>query len=318
MQRARDEAAVPEHVTANQRPEAEHDSKLSFAASGHLPPVSEMGEMAMLSPSDRAYGHAPAKADKDGGDDLSSNGRIMEREAEIDGQAIETASRRYNIPEVDILAIITHESRGVATANAGARQKDHGSHAASGLMQVTHETWKATQASHPELRQYPFEQYRYVRHVNILVGTAALSDKRDALARLGIPADSRNIAALTTMAYNAGEGIVSDAYERAVRAGAAHPDVACLGAEYLKPAIAKYPSVYKYYLTGGGKSRNPQRSVQKAIDLKYTEISRYPHEVEMLIAEATEHQLTDISDDVPVQNHVELAQADDKQRDPSV
>jgi soluble lytic murein transglycosylase-like protein len=307
MQRARDEAAVPEHVTANQQPEAEHDSKLSFAAAGPIPPVTEMGQMAMLSPSERAYGSH---------DELSANGQIMQHEAELDGKAIETASRRYNIPEVDILAIITHESRGVATANAGARQKDHGSHAASGLMQVTHETWKATQESHPELRQYPFEKYRYVRHINILVGTAALSDKRDALARLGIPADSSNIAALTTMAYNAGEGIVSDAYERAVRAGAAHPDVACLGAEYLKPAIAKYPSVYKYYLTGGGKSRNPQRSVQKAIDLKYNEISRYPHEVEMLIAEANKHELTDTSEDVPMQAQVEVAEAD-KSRDPT-
>jgi hypothetical protein len=316
MQRARDEAAGPELVPANQRPEAEHDAKLSFAAGGNLPPVSEMGQMAMLSPSDRAYGQ-PAGAEKESNDPLSSNGRIMERESELDGKAIETASKRYNIPEVDILAIITHESRGIATANAGSSQKDHGRHAASGLMQVTHETWKATQENHSELAQFSFEQYRYVRNINILVGTAALSDKRDSLARLGIPSDSKNIAALTTMAYNAGEGIVSAAYERAVKAGVEHPDVACLRPEFLKPAIAKYPSVYKYYLTGGGKSRNPHHSVQKAIDLKYNEISRYPHEVEMLIAEANEHGLADTSEDVPMQEHVELAEVETS-RNPTV
>jgi hypothetical protein len=313
MHRARDEAVVPEPAKANQHSEAEHDQKLSFASGGQIPPVSEMGQMAMLSPSDRAYGR---NDDKQSDEPLSANGRIMERTSEADGKAIEAASKRYNIPEVDILAIITHESRGVATANAGSSQKDHGAHAASGLMQVTHETWKHTQTNHPELAQYPFEKYRYVRHINIMVGTAALSDKRDSLARLGIPSDSKNIAALTTMAYNAGEGIVSDAYERAVKAGAEHPDVACLRAEFLKPAIAKYPSVYKYYLTGGGKSRNPQRSVQKAIDLKYNEISKYPHEVEMLIAEANEHGLADTSEDVPMQAQVELAEAD-KSRDPT-
>ena len=108
----------------------------------------------------------------------------MQRIADQHEGAIEEASRRYGIPEVDILAVITHESRGVASANAGARQRDRGRNAASGLMQVTHETWKHTQTRHAELARYPFHTHRYTPRVNILVGTAALADKREALERL--------------------------------------------------------------------------------------------------------------------------------------
>lgn len=219
--------------------------------------------------------------------------------ADRDEDAIEEASKRYGVPEVDILAVITHESRGVATANAGARQKDKGKNAASGLMQVTHETWKNTQNNHPELARYAFHAYRYDRRVNILVGTAALADKREALERLGVDANGENGTALTTMAFNAGEGIVSDAYRRAEQAGSRNPAEDCLKPEYLKPAIAKYPSVYSYYLTGGGKSKNPQRTKERAVELKYLEISKYPQKVENLIAEANEHDMVDEDVDLP-------------------
>jgi hypothetical protein len=101
------------------------------------------------------------------------------------------------------------------------------------------------------------------------------------------------------MAFNAAEGIVADAYHRALHAGARDPGEECLRAEYLKPAIAKYPSVYSYYLTGAGKSRNPKHSVERAIELKFEEISKYPVAVEQLVAEAHEHGMADDSHDLP-------------------
>lgn len=285
---------------------AEHENPLKMSHAGAIPPVASMGEMAALSASDKAYGtHAAPERE------LSPGGEIMEREVELDGKTIEEASRRYGIREVDILAIITQESRGDADANAGASQKDKGKNAASGLMQVTRATWDQTIKNHPELAKYGFWTHRYDRRANILVGTAALADKKDALERLGVPGNVGNSAALLTMAYNAGEGIVAEAYERARDAGVEHPDEACLRAEYLKPAIAKYPSVYSYYLTGGGKGKNPKRSKQRAIDLKFQEISKYPSAVEMLVAEAEEHDLaTTTEEDMPLQSPVMTAEAE--------
>ena len=178
-------------------------------------------------------------------------------------------------------------------------------------MQVTHETWKNTQNNHPELAQYGFHAYRYDRRVNILVGTAALADQRTALKRLGVDATGENGTALTTMAFNAGEGIVSDAYHRAERAGSRNPAEDCLKPEYLKPAIAKYPSVYSYYLTGGGKGKNQQRTKERAIELKYLEISKYPNKVEMLIAEANEHEMVEEEIEMPFEDETRLASNDD-------
>lgn len=249
--------------------------------------------MAMLSPSERAYDGGRGRDNDESNEPLSAKGKIMARVADTHEGAIEEASKRYGIPEADIMAIITQESLGDIDANAGASQRDRGRYAASGLMQVTAETWKNTQNNHPELAKYAFESYRYNPRINILVGTAALADKIDALKRLGVKTAPENATAIATMAYNAGEGIVAEAYRRAVAAGSKQPDEDCLKPEYLKPAIGKYPSVYKYYLTGGGKGRNPGRTVQKAIDLKYQEISKYPNAVEMLVAEAEEHDLAE-------------------------
>ena len=315
MQRSSHDDAFRAHV----QPSAEHGEReaepLHLSAGGSHTPLIPGAETAGLSASDRGY-NAPAGGDRDDDGPLSANGKIMEREMEIDGKVIAEASKRYKIPEVDILAVITQESRGVVTANAGARQKDHGRHAASGLMQVTEATWRQTVSNHSELSGFGFASHRYDRRANILVGTAALHDKRSALERLGVPANGENATALTTMAFNAGEGIVSDAYHRAVHAGARDPADACLRAEFLKPAIAKYPSVYAYYLTGGGKSKNPQRSVQRAIDLKFNEISKYPTGVEMLIAEANEHELaTTLEDDMPHRDPTMLASADERSED---
>lgn len=285
----RDRRAEPAHEQIEQPPveaEAEGGERTRFSSDGPIPPVAHGAGQAEPTASERAYGP------------LTSGGRVMEHEAEVDGDAITEASHKYGIAEADILAVITQESRGNPHANAGAAQKDHGRHAASGLMQVTAATWKATQEKHHELVNYSFEVYRYDRRVNILVGTAALADKRDALTRLGIPA-SAVTGALETMAFNAGEGIVADAYHRAVHAGERDPGDACLQAEFLKPAIAKYPSVYAYYLTGAGKKANPQRSVERAIDLKFREISKYPVAVEELVAEADEHQISDTELDMP-------------------
>lgn len=288
----RERRTEPAHVETEQESletEAEGGGERTrFSAAGPLPPVVNAAEPAGPSASERAYGEHG----------LSSGGKVMEHEEQVDGAAVAEASQRYDIPEVDILAVITQESRGKATANAGARQHDHGRHAASGLMQVTASTWKATQHKHPELAHYAFETHRYDRRVNILVGTAALADKRHALTKLGVPPDAVN-GALATMAFNAGEGIVAKAYHNAVHGGSQNPGDDCMRAEYLKPAIAHYPSVYAYYLTGAGKSKNPHRTVEKAIDLKFHEISKYPVAVENLVAEAEEHHMADDELDMP-------------------
>jgi hypothetical protein len=279
---------------------------MRFSNSGPLPPVMGEGHATRRSPSELAYGGEHGH----GQGPMTASGHLMAHEMDVDHAAIAEASKRYSIPEVDILAVIIQESHGTSTANAGAHQGDHGAHAASGLMQVTESTWRQTQQHHSDLAGYSFTTHRYDRRINILFGTAALSDKRAALERLGVPANGANATALTTMAFNAGEGIVSDAYHRAVRGGAAHPAVDCLKAEYLKPAIAKYPSVYSYYLTGGGKSKNPGHSVARAVELKFLEISKYPTGIENLIAQADEHQLADTGEDVP-HDQVLLAKADE-------
>jgi hypothetical protein len=292
--------AAPAHdVVDLAAPEAAQPSPLQFSNQGSLPPVvnGQLGPEAATA-SERAYGPAPAP--------LSAAGQIMAGVAERDDRAIQEASQRYGVPEVDILAVITQESRGNARANAGGR--DHGRHAASGLMQVTEGTWRSTQNRHPELAQYGFAAYRYDRRINILVGTAALKDKREALEGLGVPCVGPNATALTIMAFNAGEGIVSAAYHLAEEGGSPNPAADCLQEQYLKPAIARYPSVYSYYMTGGGRRLNPHHSVQRAIDLKFREISRYPTQVQMLIAEATEHDLAEGTvDDMPLQTEKQLA-----------
>ena len=209
---------------------------------------------------------------------------VMDEVGDDNRAQIAEASRRYNVPVAHVEAIITQESRGDLDANAGARQRDRGRHAASGLMQVTESTWRDTQRLHPELAQYAFATHRYNRRVNILVGTAALADKRQALSSAGIDMEhSQNAAMLTSMAYNAGQALVTRAYELARDGGSEHPDVDCLRAQYLKPAIRAFPSVYAYYLTGGGKSRNPRRTVERAVDLKFEEISRYPIQIAMML-----------------------------------
>ncbi len=62
---------------------------------------------------------------------------VMDNVGDDNRTQIAEASRRYNVPVPHIEAIITQESRGDLDANAGARQRDRGRHAASGLMQVT-------------------------------------------------------------------------------------------------------------------------------------------------------------------------------------
>jgi soluble lytic murein transglycosylase-like protein len=209
---------------------------------------------------------------------------VMDDVADDNAHAIEEASRRYDVPVAHIQAIITQESRGDHDANAGARQRDRGRHAASGLMQVTEATWRNTQRNHPELARYPFSTYRYDRRINILVGTATLADKRQALEDRGIRVGrNEDSAMLMSMAYNAGEGLVEFAYDHAVQAGSANPAADCLKAQHLMPAIREFPSVYAYYLTGGGKKHNPRRTVERAVELKFQEISRYPIQIAMLL-----------------------------------
>lgn len=209
---------------------------------------------------------------------------VMDDVAEDNARAIEEASRRYDVPVAHIQAIITQESRGDHDANAGASQRDRGRRAAAGLMQVTESTWRNTQRNHPELARYPYATHRYDRRINILVGTATLADKRQALENRGITVGrNEDSAMLMSMAYNAGEGLVEAAYDHAVEAGSQNPAADCLKAEHLMPAIREFPSVYAYYLTGGGKRRNPRRTVERAVELKFQEISRYPIQIAMLL-----------------------------------
>ncbi len=275
---------------ATEEPAHEGAATTRFTDAGPKPPVVHHQGHAPAGPtaSERAYGGGEA---------------TMASEDVVDHAAIAEASKSYGIPEAEIRAIITQESRGDADANAGKHQKDHGKHAASGLMQMTESSWRQAQHTHPELAAYSFSAYRYDRKINILVGTAVLADKRAALARLGISSHSPQIAQLTSMAYNGGEGLVADAYQRARDAGSKHPDVDCLKPEYLKPAIEAYPSVYAYYLTGGGKAKNPQRTVERAVELKYLEISKYPAEITALLAADEERTKAHREDDAPVAAH---------------
>lgn len=199
---------------------------------------------------------------------------------------IKEASDTYGISVRQIRAIMATESAGNPTATSGA---------AWGLMQVTKSTWKATQKSHSELKDYDFDDNWDDPHINILFGTAVL---KDSMAQMKVRAGSDSTAVLGVMAYNAGAGTIKHAMKLANEAGSKDPEKDCLKPEYLKPAI-KRTGIYSYYLTGSGAKRNThvlevtkgakgkaiptlredstmEQAEEAAIELKYQEVSRYP------------------------------------------
>jgi hypothetical protein len=209
---------------------------------------------------------------------------------------IQEASNKYGVPVKQIRAIIAVESGGKPEASSGA---------AWGLMQVTKSTWKGTQKNHADLKDYDFETYWKDPHINILFGTAVLKGMMD---NVGVPTDNPNFAKLAVVAYNAGDGTVKKAIELAKAQGSSDPEGDCLKPEYLKPAIQS-TKIYSYYLTGPGHKQNPHvqevtadpdnpkkkiavpkagstidQAQEAAIDLKYTEVSKYPEHVQRFTA----------------------------------
>ncbi len=215
------------------------------------------------------------------------NAAVLEKVKQYD-EYIKEASKQYGISVEQIRSIIAIESGGNPEATSGA---------AWGLMQLTKDTWKGTQQTRAELKDYDFDTYWKDPKVNILFGTAALKAKMGAI---GVKSDNPNFAKLAVVAYNAGEGTVKKAIALAKKNGSTNPENDCLKPEYLKPAI-KSTKIHSYYLTGAGRKRNPQvkdvtadpnnkkkkvvvpkegstieQAEEVAIDLKYQEISQYP------------------------------------------
>lgn len=215
-------------------------------------------------------GDGVGDADNDDAPAPSNTDMQTVRRAQQYDPYIREAAGRYGVREDHLRAIMSQESRAQNGLRAG------GAQSASGLMQVTGETWRAMQRAHRELAQYDFGSYWREPRINILFGAATLASKQRRLVDAGVGRNDPHMAQLTVAAYNGGEGIVTDAIRRARAAGSRDPGGDALKAEFLKPAIARYPSVYRYYLTGGGKRRNPSRSVERAIELKFHEISQYP------------------------------------------
>ena len=183
---------------------------------------------------------------------------------------IAAAAAEFGFATAQLKAIVAQESRGKPRAAAG------GSTSASGLMQVTAESWNHIKRVYPQLATFDFASHRFDPATNLRFGAAILRNKMDALAPHGVSPLTPGYAEVAVAAYNGGEGVIIAALQSARRAGAEHPQLAAMDADHLQPAIGKFPSVYQYYLTGGGKRANPQRSIDRAIELKYLEMSKYP------------------------------------------
>lgn len=209
-----------------------------------------------------------------------SDGDVLAGIDERFGVFLDEATAEFGIDRTQLMAIMAVESRGDPTASSGA---------AFGLMQVTKGTWSATQQRHASLADYDFTTYWTDPRVNIRFGAAVLKDK---MAAVGVEASDPNFARLAVTAYNGGEGVVNTALELARAAGSANPTADCLKPEFLRPAIARYPSVYSYYLTGAGKKYNAalatggDAATDAAVELKYKEISQYPDRVERYLSAA--------------------------------
>lgn len=194
--------------------------------------------------------------------------RVREFEAHI-----QAAAKRFGVKPEHLRAIMAQESGGNPNADANPKKRVA---SAAGLMQVTGETWNQMRSLHADLKPYDFQSYKYNARINCLFGAATLASKQGILTAAGVDKNSAHFAQLTVAAYNGGEGVVKAALAHARAAGSKNPEADCLKEEHLSPAIGKYPSVYNYYLTGGGRSSNKSGTREEAIRLKFREISKYP------------------------------------------
>ena len=194
--------------------------------------------------------------------------RVREFEAHI-----QAAAKRFGVKPEHMRAIMAQESGANPNADANPRKRLA---SAAGLMQVTGETWTQMRNQHADLKPYDFASYKYDPRINCLFGAATLASKQGILTASGVDKNSAHFAQLTVAAYNGGEGVVKAALAHARAAGSKDPEADCLKEAHLVPAIGKYPSVYNYYLTGGGAGNNKSKTRDEAIRLKFREISKYP------------------------------------------
>ncbi|MFZ6769940.1 lytic transglycosylase domain-containing protein [Undibacterium sp. Di26W] len=154
--------------------------------------------------------------------------------------------------------------------------------AATGVLQLTPDTWADTVKRHKELAKYNnFSKYSTDPEANIMVGAFALKDKGDAI---NVPKKHPDFYALTIAAYNAGQGTINEAIGNAARDNQKDPQAAAMNPKYLGPAIAS-THIDRYYLDGHGGEKNPynpgkpgaseKKAKQWAIDAKVMEISQY-------------------------------------------
>lgn len=211
--------------------------------------------------------------------------RVREFEAHI-----QAAAKRFGVKVDHLRAIMAQESGGNPNADANPKKRVA---SAAGLMQVTGETWQQMRTLHADLKPYDFQTYKYNPRINCLFGAATLASKQSILTSSGVSKDSANFAQLTVAAYNGGEGVVKAALAHARAAGSKNPEADCLKEEHLSAAIKKFPSVYSYYLTGGGKGSNKSGSREEAIQLKFREISKYPSGVTKFLGAQREMGLSD-------------------------
>lgn len=212
---------------------------------------------------------ALADDDDECGDGDKDDRATIDRSRQFDAHLRE-AAKRFGVREDHLRAIMAQESRARSGLQAGGKQS------ASGLMQVTGETWRDMQKAHKDLAPYDFASYWNNPRINILFGAATLASKQRKLVASGASRDGAHFAELTVAAYNGGEGIVMAAINNAKAAGSKDPGGDALQQRFLEPAIAKFPKVFSYYLTGKGKKRNRSGSAAEAIHLKFLEISKYP------------------------------------------
>ena len=210
---------------------------------------------------------------------------------------IQAAAQRFGVKVAHLRAIMAQESGGNPNADANPKKPVA---SAAGLMQVTGETWKQMQNTHKDLKQYDFQSYKYNPRINCLFGAATLASKQGILVAAGMSKDSAHFAQLMVAAYNGGEGVVKEAIAHARAAGSKDPEGDALKEPHLVWAIGKFPSVYNYYLTGGGKKSNKSGSREEAIQLKFREISKYPTGVTKFMGAQKEMGLLEGAEQTPV------------------
>ena len=193
---------------------------------------------------------------------------------------IQRAAKRFDVRPEEIRAIIGTESAAHPNRRADDNAKEKSAGGARGLMQVVKATWDQVKGTYPELAPYDFESNWNKPAVNIMFGAATLALKRKALKKFGLEGPNSN--KMSVIAYNAGEGVVKEAYRAAKEAGSTQPDVDFMKFEHLAHALRKFPSSYRYWMPGktGGK-QNKSGTVDEAIKLKIErEVMGYAGKVE--------------------------------------